>query len=179
MDTIRNKWNTKSLTITQAKENDISEIQKVMDSCAYINELDPHFTEASQNAKIKYSKAQNSNINKTEAITLHTIKLNSNNKTIGFIECTYGFPDKTYFCISDLEFLKEYQKNGYGQEVINQLILEIDQINTYKHYFVCVGIRNWPSIRFWYKIGFNQIINFFGDNEYSKKSNATIVLEKQ
>jgi diamine N-acetyltransferase len=167
----------KNFVIGKISNDQITEIQKVLDSCSYINEWDPPNDSLMSNAINRIEKSNESKMGNKEVYDLKVIIKRNTEEIVGIIECCYGYPTQEYFCISDIEIKKEYQHQGIGQEVVRRVISDIYETNEYTHLYVCVGLLNWPSLRFWSKLGFNKITNIFGDKEYSNNCFSSVILE--
>jgi diamine N-acetyltransferase len=176
---IPNSWNTEKYRISNTYENEVPLLQEIQNSCFYINSWDKQIEDTVLTNTIieKMQKANESLNNKKEIIVLQTIKTIDSDEIYGFIECYHGYPDDGYFCISDLEILPKYQNSGCGSNIVQKLLSIVESLG-YKHIYIATGLKNWPAIRFWYKNGFDKIINVIGDRIYSEKAFSTIVLEK-
>jgi len=66
----------------------------------------------------------------------------------------------------------------YGQEVAAGLIRQLAELG-YAAVWLEVYLKNWPALRFWLQQGFNKIIEYDGDKQFSESAQATLVLAKQ
>ena len=114
---------------------------------------------------------------KPELHRLQSIRLKDSNEVIGYIVLYHDFPNANTLWIAVLAIHTDYQKNRYGQEVINQLIKEAQNLG-YNEIGISVGIKNWPALRFWIQAGFTQVIKFQGDKTCSDNTFADLWLKK-
>ena len=72
---------------------------------------------------------------------------------------------------------KSHQQHGYGQEVMNAVREQVKTLKTYSAMQCAVYLKNWPGIRFWSKVGFNQIVHYYGDKVHSEHEHAALRLQ--
>lgn len=104
-----------------------------------------------------------------------TIYLKETYEAIGVIEAYCE--TKETLVIGWLFILPKYQKQGYAREATCQIFDEAKKQN-FKKIELGVHLKNWPAIRFWYAMGFDRIVGIIGDDIYSEKTFASIILEK-
>lgn len=84
----------------------------------------------------------------------------------GFIDLYHGYPDNDTLWISTLVIDSKHKKKGYGGEIIDAITREA-AIKGYKYLGIGVYIQNLTGLRFWFKSGFDKIIDITsGDNNY-------------
>lgn len=86
---------------------------------------------------------------------------------IGFIDLYQGYPDNDTLWISTLVIDSKHKKKGYGGEIIDAITREA-AIKRYKFLGIGVYIQNLTGFRFWFKNGFEKIIDITsGDNNFT------------
>lgn len=107
---------------------------------------------------------------------LKSIYLKSSQKIIGFFDLYHGYPCPNTLWISVFAIDKAFQNKGYGNEIITELAKA-----AYSHNFsklaVAVHLKNWTALQFWFKAGFNKVLNIYGDKTLNENSLALITLE--
>lgn len=91
----------------------------------------------------------------------------ANTEIIGFIDLYHGYPDSETLWISTMVIDSQHKKKGYGGEIIEAVAREA-AINGYKYLGLGVYIQNLTGLRFWFKNGFEKIIDITkGDNNFT------------
>lgn len=115
---------------------------------------------------------------KKENYKMQSIKLKHLDKNLIGIICIYhGYPKDDNIYITSMCIKNDYKKNGFGQEIIEQLIKQL-QLLGYKEIKINVSLKNWPALRFWINQGFNSINGIHGDKIYSEKTFASLELTR-
>lgn len=96
----------KRFVLRRIFNDQIEDIQKVFNSCSYIDEWDPPNDALMRDVKNRIKKSKESKSSGKEIFDIKTIIKRSTMEIIGIIECCYGFPTQEYFCISDIEIKK-------------------------------------------------------------------------
>lgn len=176
---IKSSYHTANLWISDAKESDSEELQKVYDSVRYLldwegktKEYDSSFM---KNLLAHPDYPPNGH---RDNLRIQTIRERNSQEVVGVLEIYHGYPNKNIFWVSMLQIKKEYQKLGYGQEVMNHLIEQVEQLNLFSSMQCAVYLKNWPGIRFWTKLGFNRIVKYYGAAEYSSDDFAAVMLRR-
>lgn len=97
-------------------------------------------------------------------------------KLIGFFDLYHGYPSANSLWISMFLLGREFQKKGYGQEIINLIKKEARNVD-YNKVGIGVYLKNWSALRFWTKCGFDKVTGIYGDEIYSESSFTLIGLE--
>ncbi len=105
------------------------------------------------------------------------IRFKETNEVIGYFTTYYGFITDDSAWIADLFFLQKYTHQGFGQELITQYFEEVRSLNHFNIIGCTVNLMNWPGIRFWSKLGFTKITDYFGDKDYSPQNDGNLCLE--
>ena len=176
--TIAEMGETKNLNIMNATLAECAQLQRIAESWVEKRELE------GENVPTNYIHKCLTNADlppipdaRQEYFRLKSITLKDSGKQLGFIELYFGYPTKETIWIANLVLAKEYQKNGYGQEVIEYISKEASKAE-FKKVGIGVYLKNWSALRFWTKSGFDQISGIYGDKVYSENTFALIGLEK-
>ncbi|MBI4158335.1 MAG: GNAT family N-acetyltransferase [Candidatus Yanofskybacteria bacterium] len=176
---IPTSWESERLFVKDAKKEEIDDLQKIYDNCGYIGQwtgLD------SKEDEPILTEFEHKNLPPQGIKELHrfqAIHLKKDEKIVGYFVFYHGFPEETSFWIAILAIHTDFQKNKFGQEVIEQLTKEVKKLGVYQNIGLSVGIKNWPALRFWINTGFNEIIKFTGDNVYNEKAFADLWLSQK
>lgn len=174
---VAHSWETDRLIITDTVESDASDLQIIYEE---------HFNEPwaydRSHLKSDYMTGYIANPelppNGTrEMYRLQTIRLKEDQSIIGYLDVYHGWPRADVFWLGDLYLLSKFQGEGLGSELVNQMIADINKAGTYKYMRCNVSLKNWPGLRFWARIGFNHIVGYTGDKQYSVNTFADITLE--
>jgi len=112
---------------------------------------------------------------KKENVRLECV-YNENNEMINF--CEYYIDNKTIF-LGGFYIKQNQQKNGLGKIILNMYENKWKIDKKYNRIILNVDIKNWVAIRFWFNNGYNKIIKWIGDLEYSDTAYAMLRLEKE
>ena len=97
-----------------------------------------------------------------------------NNKMVNF--CEYYIDDKTIF-LGGFYIKQNKQKSGLGKTILSMYENKW-KAEKYNRIILNVDIKNWAGIRFWINNGYNKVIEWIGDFEYSENTYAMLRLEK-
>jgi len=176
MKLISDKWNSRRLTISNLKEDEIPRVQDLYETSKYMNQWDGQ----SYNPEHIKDCFFNGNLppdGKIENYRIQTIRNQEDQKIIGILSVYHGYPSTDSVYLEFLYIDKDIQKQGFGQEVINQFI-EVTAALGYKEIRINVALKNWPALKFWIKSGFNHASGIYGDHEYSETTYANLELVK-
>ncbi len=112
-----------------------------------------------------------------EAHKLKVICQKETQEIIGFFELYHGYSHEKMLWIGMFLMNPQYQKNGFGSEVIQIIEKEALQ-NAYTSIGLGVYLKNWKGLRFWHCNGFKTILGIHGDKVYSENTFALMGLEK-
>jgi GNAT superfamily N-acetyltransferase len=96
---------------------------------------------------------------------------------IGVVELYHGYPEEEVLCVGWLFIDRNYQHNGYAKEILDYISTEARRMG-YKKMRAGIALKNWPALRYWYKNGFNKIMDIVGDEEHTEKTFASVILER-
>ena len=112
---------------------------------------------------------------KKENVRLECV-YDENNEMVNF--CEYYIDNETIF-LGGFYIKQNKQKNGLGKIILNMYENKWKTDKKYSRIILNVDIKNWTAIRFWVNNGYNKIIKWIGDFEYSDTTYAMLRLEKQ
>jgi len=174
---IPDSWKTKSLVITTATVDDISDLEKV-----YLDGFEQLFVYKEKSPKKGYIK--NRIIKpllppkgKAEQEQFQIIRTKTG-KCIGYIGTYNGWPNKNALWINDLFLHRSAQKKGYGQELVKALVSYAKKSSKMKELHCRVSLKNWSAIQFWVKMKFSTITAYDGDKKNSNKNSADLLLKR-
>ncbi|MDR2971467.1 MAG: GNAT family N-acetyltransferase [Bacteroidales bacterium] len=84
--------------------------------------------------------------------------IHHNNELIGFVDFYLEYQRKDIAYLCSIYIKEEYRKYNFGKEVINELIGIFVSMKFKKIHLHC-SIRNTMALKFWVKLGFNNIVN--------------------
>ncbi|MDN4618190.1 GNAT family N-acetyltransferase [Paenibacillus sp. PsM32] len=176
MKIILDKWNSQRLMMSNLKEEEISLVQDLYETSRYMNQWDgqEYNPEHIRNCFVEGHLPPNG---KVENYRIQTIRNNKDQRIIGILSVYHGYPAIESIHLEFLYIDRSIQKQGFGQEFINQFI-ELTTELGYKEIRINVSIKNWPAIKFWIKSGFNNVSGIYGDSEYSEHTYANLELIK-
>lgn len=170
---IPSKWETENVRVEDITESDFKKIEEIH------GEANSYFKKLGRNDAINPIEIIKTGILpkgvSRESYRIQAIWLEQ--KIIGFLEYYEGFPESDILFIASLYFCMDYQKCGFGQQVIKKFS-EVAKELKYAKIRLNVYLKNWPAIRFWTKQGFNTIWKIYGDKTYSEETFASMEIEK-
>ena len=111
---------------------------------------------------------------KKENVRLECV-YDENNEMVNF--CEYYIDNDTIF-LGGFYIKQNKQKNGLGKTILNMYENKWKTDKKYSRIILNVDIKNWVAVRFWFNNGYNKIIKWIGDLEYSDTTYAMLRLEK-
>ena len=108
---------------------------------------------------------------------MQTIFVQESGETIGYYHCYHGVPTQ-----ADLSFISMFvlhpgkQKQGYGREVMESVLDQSRALGDRAALGARVYLKNWPALRFWVGLGFEQIDRMDGDKTHNDTAQASLVL---
>lgn len=169
-------WGTDRLIIKDSILQECEELQNVYNASAYMNKwtgdscepdyIYKHITEGDlpPNGLREYYK-------------IKTVYKKETSEIVGLIEIYHGYPDTKTFFIGFLFIHPEYQRKGYGHEIVEYACKMASGLN-YPRAGIGVHLKNWPAIRFWTRCGFDHITRISGDEIHNENTFCVMRLEK-
>jgi len=173
------QWESERLAITDAQRVEVDELQAVYDALSYTDEWAGPPQESPQQSPILDSLKQG-NLppdGHLELYKLQSVRTKQGDQLIGYLEVYHGYPTEDILYIGGFYLHPTYQNQGYGQEVVRQLMTEVGNLIKYSSIRLSVDLKNWSGLRFWTQIGFDKVIAYNGDKVYSPNSFANLILE--
>ncbi len=166
-------WETERLTITDIVESDLEKITEIYEEP---RDWSNKPTEDGW-AQKEFQSPELPPNGIRENHKFQAIRYKESSEIIGYLGSYYGFKTEDSAWIADLFFLKKYTHQGFGRELVTQFVEEVKKLNGYSYIGCTVNLMNWPGIRFWTKIGFSKVAEFFGDMDYAVDKTANLALE--
>ncbi len=153
-----NEWNTKRLFIRDTLKDEVPELQKIYDECAYIGEWTGYDNPRKDPMMSEYKHKTLPPDGKKELHRLQTIMENISGQIIGYLISYHGFPDPKTFWIAVLAIRPSFQRKKFGKEVVKELEQRIVSLRSYDRMGTSVGLGNEPALRFWSASGFTETL---------------------
>ena len=148
---------TERLKLNIAKIQELEELEIIEKECIQYFSFDPQCNE-NHTLSIKEC-VLNGDIpegGKKENYYFYCIR--KNNVLIGFIDFYLEYIKKDSAYITSIYIKQEYQKHGFGKEILNSVIEKFSETGIKEIYLHC-SLRNTEALKFWVKNGFNIIVN--------------------
>jgi diamine N-acetyltransferase len=170
-------WETSRLTVGDGRMLDLPELQAAYQACAYIESWTGLSSESGDPIRSALVDGDLPPGGSKEFFRLQSVRSKETGRLVGFLEMYHGYPTAEVFWVGLLVIPPEFQKNGYGRELTDGLKEMLRNLGGYRVIRLGVALKNWPAIRFWVQVGFDRIITVNGDDLYSDKTFAFLVLE--
>lgn len=174
---INSSYQTQQLTIQDAAAHDADDMQCVYDSCRYLLNWEGKAAQYDQFYMRKLlAKPDYPPNGHPDNLRIQTIRDKATGQIVGVLEVYHGYPADNCFWLSMLLIKKEFQSRGLGQEIMRALFQQVNNLAVFQYMQCSVYLKNWPGIRFWTQLGFNQIVKYYGDKEHGADDFAAMVL---
>lgn len=114
---------------------------------------------------------------KRDNFKMFTVYKTGTKDIVGIANIYYEYPTVKDVWIGELIIHRDERKNGYGQEVIDLLSKKFKR-EGYLSIGIGVYLKNWRGLRFWTRVGFDEIRGIYGDKDYGENSFALMSLRK-
>ncbi|TSC57592.1 MAG: hypothetical protein Greene041619_1108 [Candidatus Peregrinibacteria bacterium Greene0416_19] len=151
-------WKTERLTVRNATEEDLPELRKVYDECAYIGELTGYHDDAKDPMLAEFRRELLPPNGKKELHRLQTIFASGTQDVVAYLISYHGFPDHEIFWIAAFAVRPAFQRQKFGREVIGSLTKQVEELGGYSRMGIAVGVGNDPAMKFWSTCGFTDVI---------------------
>ena len=151
-----------------------NDLQEIIDSTAYIIEYSGYTEIRTAEEEILEPEFP---MNGIKDNTRLECVYDENNEMINYCHYYKNYENNNTIFLGGFYIKKSKQRNGLGKKIL-KMYEEQWKKEGYTKIILQVDIKNWVGIRFWFKNGYNKIINWIGDLEYSDKNYAMIRLEK-
>lgn len=152
------EWKTERLIIRDAIEEEIPELQKIYDECAYIGELTGYHDDQKDPMLAEFRQELLPPNGKKELHRLQPILEANTGQMIGYLISYHGFPDPDTFWIAAFAVRPAFQRQKFGKEVIDALTKRVKELGCYSSMGIGVGVGNDPAMKFWSECGFTDVI---------------------
>ncbi len=167
-------WETKRLTIRDADLEEAELLHLIFNACSYVEPWDETFAPTDiQDAEELVRRS----VQGEDAFKLQTIR-NRTEELLGYFHLRHGFPKPEVVWLSMAVIHPAHQRKGIGIEVFEGVIRELRRLGHYQSIWLRVYLKNWPALRFWLKLGFRTIVEYRGDEVFSKDGHASLILER-
>ncbi len=167
-------WETQGYAICDVQLSEAESIRDIFNSCSYVEPWDETFAptdiETTEELVRKSVRAQ-------DAFKLQTIR-NQAGEIIGYFHLYHAFPKPDVVWVSMAVIHPDHQRKGVGTEVFEGIIRELEGLGKYRAVWLRVYLKNWPALRAWTKLGFRTIVEYRGDEVFSKDGHASLILER-
>lgn len=171
-------WETERLFVRDAVlDTDLDGLQKLWESTAYIGEYDGQPERKEDDMHKDLTEGDLPPGGTKEFFRLQPFFTKETSEMVGFITLYHGYPDEKTIWVTFFYVNSSQQKNGFGQEVIQQFATEVAK-SGFQKLMLTVALKNWGAIRFWSKAGFDKITGVYGDKTYAINTFAHLGLEK-
>jgi len=149
------------------------DLQELLDSIIYITKFSGYPADWSAEETITNPDLPPGG--KKENVRLECV-YDANNEMVNF--CEYYIDDETIF-LGGFFIKQGKQNNGLGRTILGMYEDKWRASKKYGRIILNVDIKNWAAIRFWLNNGYDRIIQWIGDSEYSDATYAMLRLEKR
>jgi diamine N-acetyltransferase len=175
------EWTTERIRIRDSKLADVPRLTALFNACHYVAPWDPTFQLVAESELAELVTKSLSTTGETAAFRLQYLESVDGRTPIGYFHVQHHSPNlpqaDTAF-ISMFVIHPDHQGQRYGQEVAAGLARQLAE-RGYVAVWLEVYLKNWPALRFWLQQGFDKIIEYDGDKQFSQSAQATLVLEKR
>ncbi len=152
------EWKTERLIIRDSLKEEIPELQKIYDECAYIGELTGYHDERENPILMEFNHETLPPDGKPELHRLQTILEKKTGELVGYFIPYHGYPDPETLWIAVLAIRPSFQRQKFGKEVVQELSLEAKKLGTFRRMGIAVGVGNDPAMKFWSGCGFTDVL---------------------
>ncbi len=173
------QWTTQRLRMKDSTPDDVPELQKIYDACAYTEEWTGLTADEAEQPILSALLGRDlPPYGSPEFSRLQSVELNGTSQTIGYLQMYHGYPTADVFWVATIAIHPHFQGMQYGQELVCGLIREVGELRDFGRIRLGVALKNWPALRFWTQAGFDKIVGIKGDKIHSDKTFAFVILEK-
>ena len=158
-------------TVNISMKNDL---QELIDSITYISEYSGQTENRTAEENILEPEFPENGIK--ENVKLECV-YDETNEMVNYCQYYKNYENNNTIFLGSFFIKRNKQKKGLGKKIIKMYEEQWKQ-EGYTKIILQVDIKNWVGIRFWLRNGYNKIIKWIGDLEYSDKTYAMIRLEK-
>ncbi len=167
-------WETQGFAICDVQLSVAEAFREIFNAFSYVEPWDETFAptdiETSDDLVRKSVRGE-------DAFRLQTVR-NGAGELIGYFHLRHAFPKPDVVWISMVVIHPDHQRKGIGTEVVEGVIRELQCLAKYRAVWLRVYLKNWPALRAWIKLGFRTIVEYRGDEVFSKDGHASLILER-
>ena len=175
------EWSTERVRIKDSSAQDVQRLTEIFNSCNYVEPWDPTFSIVDENEINLLVEKSLSTADENTGFRLQCFEIKDSRKIIGYFHLHHHsprLPQPATAVISMFVIHPEFQGKKYAQEIVAELAKQLADCG-YIAIWLAVYLKNWPALRFWLQQGFNKIIKYDGDNQFSGTAQASLTLEKR
>jgi diamine N-acetyltransferase len=174
------EWATQRIRVRDCQPADVPRLAAVFNACHYVAPWDPTFRLVPESELDELVRNSLSTEDETAAFRLQYLESLDGRTPIGYFHLQHDsprLPQADTAFISMFVIHPDHQGQRYGQEVVAGLAAQMATLG-YAAVWLKVYLKNWPALRFWLQQGFNKIIKYDGDEQFSEAAQAALILEK-
>ncbi len=167
-------WETQGFAICDVQLSEAESIREIFNACSYVEPWDETFAPTDIETSDELVRKS---VRGEDAFRLQTVR-NRNGELIGYFHLRHAFPKPDLVWVSMAVIHPDHQRKGIGTEVFEGIIRELEDLGKYRAVWLNVYLKNWPAMRAWIKLGFRTIVEYRGDEVFSKDGHASLILER-
>lgn len=175
------EWSTERIQIGDCGIHDVSLLTQIFNACNYVEKWDPTFSLIDEAVIRPLVEKSLSEIGENKGFRLQCLEIKDSGKMIGYFHLQHyspRLPQPATAFISMFVIHPEFQGKRLAHEVVEGLARQLADCG-YMAIWLSVYLRNWGAIRFWLQQGFNKIIEYDGDHQFTETAQASLTLEKR
>ncbi len=177
MKELPSRWVTPRCLLVEAGEEGLAEYTQVYEENAAVLALLASYEPASWARLLAEAQALPPE-GHVEHLHSYLVYDRSGSRLLGLLSVYCGHPTPDSLKLNDLFVRPAVQRQGYGCELVAGLERAAARLGA-RWVYLDVGLKNWPSLRFWISCGYTQIVRMFGDPQHGSQSFANLELCKE
>lgn len=173
----RSDWKTVRCIVTQAQDADLAAVASIFsENSDAVRSQGPDCAPERLASILLNHEALPPN---GDASREHTFLIadKESKEAIGLLSVYSGYPNDTTLYIGSLFFKRKQQRRGFGREIVESLEQRARE-EGYGEARVAVGLKNWPALRFWVRLGYNHVTAITSDEAFADAAYADMELVK-
>lgn len=178
MTFFRSDWETERCIVTVAHDGDLPDMACIFsDNAEAVRSQGPDCAPEKLASVLLHHEALPPN---GDPLREHTFLIadKESKETIGLLSVYCGYPKSTTLYIGSLYLNRKWQRCGLGRE-ITAVLERVARQDSYGEARVLVGLKNWPALRFWVRMGYNRVTFIADDRKFADAAYADIELTKR
>lgn len=177
MKELPSRWVTPRCLLVEAGEEGLAEYTKIYEENAAVLALLAPYEPASWARLLAEAQALPPE-GCPEHLHSYLIYDRGGSRLLGLLSVYCGHPTPDSLRVNDLFLRPAVQRQGYGCELVTGLERAAARLGA-AWLYLDVGLKNWPSLRFWLACGYTQIVRMFGDQNHGSQAFANLELRKE